>query len=93
VHAAQFFKLEGRSSKLGSRTFVDRDVWAALRPILSRRRWPMKKKTAKKIALHRETLRLLEETSLAEVEGGATNQRTVCGSCPASACHPTFCTC
>jgi hypothetical protein len=53
----------------------------------------MKKKT-KKIALHRETLRLLEEpAALLQVEGGGTNQRTVCGSCPASACHLTLCTC
>jgi hypothetical protein len=51
------------------------------------------KKQPKKIALCRETLRLLEETSLAEAEGGGTNQRTVCGSCPASACHLTLCTC
>lgn len=53
----------------------------------------MKKKQSKKIALHRETLRLLEESDLIQAEGGATAQRTVCGSCPASACHPTFCAC
>ena len=54
----------------------------------------MKKTATKKIVLHRETLRLLEEpAALLQVEGGGTNQRTVCGSCPASACHPTFCAC
>ena len=53
----------------------------------------MKKKSTKRIALHRETLRLLEEPGLLQVEGGATAQRTVCGSCPASACHLTLCTC
>lgn len=49
------------------------------------------KKKLKKIALSRETLRLLENTNLMEAEGGATQMRTECGSCPASACHPTFC--
>jgi hypothetical protein len=53
----------------------------------------MKKKPTKRIALHRETLRILEEPGLLQVEGGATNQRTVCGSCPPSACHPTLCAC
>lgn len=53
----------------------------------------MKKKIqTKKMMLHRETLRLLEETDLSKaVLGGATRLRTECGSCPASACHPSFC--
>lgn len=50
----------------------------------------MKKKT-QKMQLHKETLRLLEDPSLVRVEGGATQLRTECGSCPASACHPTAC--
>ncbi|HEV2856260.1 MAG TPA: class I lanthipeptide [Thermoanaerobaculia bacterium] len=49
------------------------------------------KKKAKKMTLNKETLRLLEEGRLEQVEGGATQLRTECGSCPASACHPSFC--
>jgi hypothetical protein len=46
----------------------------------------------KKMTLNRETLRQLEESRLREVDGGtATRLRTECGSCPASACHPSFC--
>jgi hypothetical protein len=45
----------------------------------------------RKMTLNKETLRLLEETRLREAEGGATQLRTECGSCPASACHPSFC--
>jgi hypothetical protein len=46
----------------------------------------------KKMTLNRETLRLLEDTNLTQAEGGvATRLRTECGSCPASACHPSFC--
>ena len=43
----------------------------------------MKKLAAKtlKMKLHRETLRALEAQELGEVAGGATNQRTVCGTC------------
>ncbi len=43
----------------------------------------MKKHTGKtlKMTLHRETLRALEAKELGAVAGGATNQRTVCGSC------------
>jgi hypothetical protein len=43
----------------------------------------VKKHTAKtlKMKLHRETLRALEAKELGDVAGGATNQRTVCGSC------------
>jgi hypothetical protein len=50
-----------------------------------------KKLVVKKMALNRETLRLLEDSTLTQVEGGATQLRTECGSCPASACHPSFC--
>ena len=47
---------------------------------------------ARKMMLSRETLRSLEETNLTWVDGGvATRLRTECGSCPASACHPSFC--
>jgi hypothetical protein len=49
------------------------------------------KKKLKKVTLNRETLRLLENVNLMQAEGGATQMRTECGSCPASACHPTFC--
>ena len=49
------------------------------------------KKKAKKIALNKETLRLLEDANLMHAEGGATEMRTECGSCPPSACHPTLC--
>lgn len=49
------------------------------------------KKKAHKMTLNKETLRLLEDPSLTLAEGGATQMRTECGSCPASACHPTFC--
>lgn len=48
------------------------------------------KKSARKIQLHRETLANLD-TITANVAGGATRLRTECGSCPASACHPTLC--
>ena len=43
----------------------------------------MKKHTAKtlKMKLHRETLRALEAKELGTVAAGATNQRTVCGTC------------
>ncbi|HKI03853.1 MAG TPA: hypothetical protein VKK31_17870 [Thermoanaerobaculia bacterium] len=51
----------------------------------------MKKTKSKKITLSRETLRLLEDPSLERVVGGETRLRTECGSCPASACHPSFC--
>jgi hypothetical protein len=50
----------------------------------------MKKRKLKKIALNRETLRMLENVDLPRV-GGGYSVRTECGSCPASACHPTFC--
>jgi hypothetical protein len=47
---------------------------------------------ARKMMLSKETLRSLEETNLTQVYGGvATRLRTECGSCPASACHPSFC--
>jgi hypothetical protein len=49
------------------------------------------KKKAKKMTLSRETLRNLEDSALQEPAGAATRERTECGSCPASACHPTFC--
>lgn len=49
------------------------------------------KKKVQKMTLNRETLRLLESPSLTLAEGGATRMRTECGSCPASACHPTAC--
>jgi len=49
------------------------------------------KKKIQKMTLNRETLRLLESPLLTRAEGGATELRTECGSCPASACHPTFC--
>jgi hypothetical protein len=45
----------------------------------------------RKMTLNRETLQLLEEASFQQVQGGATQMRTECGSCPASACHPSFC--
>lgn len=48
------------------------------------------KKKLKKIALHRETLRMLENVDLSHA-GGGFSARTECGSCPASACHPTLC--
>lgn len=51
----------------------------------------MKKRKARKVELSRETLRHLQEGDLGEIAGGATRLRTECGSCPASACHPTFC--
>src|SRR3954464_3490201 len=51
----------------------------------------MKKQIRKKLSLSRETLRGLEEGSFKDAVGGATAQRTVCGSCPPSACHPTLC--
>lgn len=50
----------------------------------------MKKRT-RKISLHRETVRRLAEPDLDGLFGGATRLRTECGSCPASACHPTLC--
>jgi natural product precursor len=57
----------------------------------------MKKQRMKKLSLNRETLRSLEEEeSLRAVVGGTstgTRCRTDCGSCPASACYPTLCTC
>jgi hypothetical protein len=47
---------------------------------------------AKKMMLSKETLCSLEDTNLAQVYGGVeTRLRTECGSCPASACHPSFC--
>lgn len=49
------------------------------------------KKKPRKIALNRETLRLLENANLMQAEGGATQMRTECGSCPPSECHPTLC--
>jgi hypothetical protein len=51
------------------------------------------KKSARKIQLHRETLAKLDTNiaTVANVAGGATRLRTECGSCPASACHPTLC--
>jgi hypothetical protein len=49
------------------------------------------KKKPQKLTLSKETLRFLEDPSLTLVEGGATRLRTECGSCPASACHPSFC--
>ena len=51
----------------------------------------MKKQIRKKLSLSRETLRGLEEGSFKDAVGGATGQRTACGSCPPSACHPTLC--
>lgn len=56
----------------------------------------MKKRVpGKKMMIHRETLRLLEDASLARLAGGTdsdgTQCRTACGSCPASACHPSAC--
>ncbi|MEA2602276.1 MAG: hypothetical protein QOF89_3268 [Acidobacteriota bacterium] len=57
----------------------------------------MKKQRMKKLSLNRETLLgLEEEASLRAAVGGTstgTRCRTECGSCPASACHPTLCTC
>jgi hypothetical protein len=51
----------------------------------------MKKRNGK-ISLHRETVRRLSENDLdSGLAGGATRLRTECGSCPASACHPTLC--
>ena len=50
------------------------------------------KKRSQKISLHRETVRRLSDSDLGtDLAGGATRLRTECGSCPASACHPTFC--
>ncbi len=51
------------------------------------------KKRNLKISLHRETVRKL---SANELDGGLaggfpTRLRTECGSCPVSACHPTYC--
>lgn len=55
-----------------------------------------KRNRSKKMSLHRETLRQLEEPSLRHPIGGTdsfgTQCRTDCGSCPASACHPSACT-
>ena len=45
----------------------------------------------KKLELCRETLVKLQEGVLIEVNGGLTEARTECGSCPASACHPSWC--
>jgi hypothetical protein len=57
------------------------------------RRQPMRKRIKpRKMTLNKETLRILEEVDLVHpVVGGATRLRTECGSCPASACHPSFC--
>jgi hypothetical protein len=54
---------------------------------------PVKKHTAKtlKMKLHRETLRALEAQELDAVAGGATNQRTVCGSCATCIVFRTMC--
>ncbi|HEV7667487.1 MAG TPA: hypothetical protein VGS22_03105 [Thermoanaerobaculia bacterium] len=51
------------------------------------------KKRNRKMSLHRETVRRLSANDLdVGLAGGvATRLRTECGSCPASACHPTFC--
>ena len=49
------------------------------------------KKKLRKLALSRETLRMLESANLMQVAGGTTWLRTECGSCPASECHPTLC--
>jgi hypothetical protein len=57
----------------------------------------MKKRApGKKMTIHRETLRLLEDAGLERLAGGTlgsegTDCRTACGSCPASACHPSAC--
>jgi hypothetical protein len=54
----------------------------------------MKKQIRKRLSLHRETLRGLEEENLGEAVGGVsanTGCRSNCGSCPASACAPTRC--
>jgi hypothetical protein len=54
---------------------------------------PVKKHTAKtlKMTLHRETLRALEAQELGAVAGGATNRRTVCGSCNTCIVLHTMC--
>jgi hypothetical protein len=49
------------------------------------------KRKIHKLGLSKETLRDLQEQVLENAAGGATQMRTECGSCPASACHPTFC--
>jgi hypothetical protein len=69
--------------------FFEEDGRAYASFLLPRR--PAMKKKIQKMTLNKETLRLLEDPSLTLVEGGATRLRTECGSCPASACHPSFC--
>jgi hypothetical protein len=53
----------------------------------------MKKFAAKtlKMKLHRETLRALEAPELGAVAAGATNQRTVCGTCHTCVVIHTMC--
>jgi hypothetical protein len=46
------------------------------------------KKRIKKLELCRETLVKLQDGVIVEVAGGV---RTEDGSCPASACHPSWC--
>ena len=47
----------------------------------------MKKNRCPKLTLNRETLSLLDRTDeLTGVVGGATGERTVCGTCPANTC-------
>jgi len=56
----------------------------------------MRKQIARKLSLSRETLRSLQDGSELKAAVGGTDSegtrcRTVCGSCPPSACHPTLC--